>query len=49
MLVGQAWLPQGAEVIADDEHDEHAWWPRDPQAWPQEAAPELRRMALLLA
>ena len=48
MLVGQAWLPAGAEVVPDDEHDEHAWWPSDPRAWPDEAAPELRRMALLL-
>jgi 8-oxo-dGTP diphosphatase len=48
MLVGQAWLPEGAEVVADDEHDEHAWWPPDPEAWPDDAAPELRRMAQLL-
>jgi ADP-ribose pyrophosphatase YjhB (NUDIX family) len=48
MLVGQAWLPDGAEVTRDPEHDEHAWWPADPAAWPGEAAEELRRMALLL-
>jgi ADP-ribose pyrophosphatase YjhB (NUDIX family) len=48
MLVGQAWLPDGAEVTRDPEHDEHAWWPADPAAWPDEAAGELRRMALLL-
>jgi ADP-ribose pyrophosphatase YjhB (NUDIX family) len=48
MLVGQAWLPPGAEVRRDDEHDEHAWWPRDVEAWPEEADPALRRMAALL-
>ncbi|MDX6553819.1 MAG: 8-oxo-dGTP diphosphatase [Miltoncostaeaceae bacterium] len=49
MLVGQAWLPEGAEVSPDHEHDLHAWWPRDPDAWPDEAAPELRRVGQLLA
>jgi 8-oxo-dGTP diphosphatase len=48
MLVGQAWLPDGAEVTRDPEHDEHAWWPADPAAWPDEADEALRRMALLL-
>ena len=32
MLIGQAWLPDGAEVTRDPEHDEHAWWPADPAA-----------------
>ena len=27
MLIGQAWLPDGAEVTRDAEHDAHAWWP----------------------
>src|SRR5688500_17003629 len=27
MLVGQAFLPAGAEVVMDHEHDAHAWWP----------------------
>src|SRR5947209_1619818 len=27
LLVGQAWLQQGAEVTPDAEHDEYAWWP----------------------
>src|ERR671923_2772329 len=27
MLIGQAWLPDGAEVTRDHEHDAHAWWP----------------------
>ena len=48
MLIGQAWLPEGAEVTRDPEHDEHAWWPADPAAWPAEADAQLRRMALLL-
>jgi 8-oxo-dGTP diphosphatase len=48
MLIGQAWLPDGAEVTRDAEHDEHAWWPADPAAWPHEADAQLRRMALLL-
>ena len=49
MLVGLAWLPAGAEVTADAEHDAHAWWPADPEAWPEEADPALRRMASILA
>jgi 8-oxo-dGTP diphosphatase len=49
MLVGQAWLPAGAQVQRDAEHDAHAWWPPEPEAWPNEADPVLRRMATLLA
>ena len=49
MLVGQAWLPEGAAVERDAEHDAHAWWPPEPTAWPEEADPALRRMAALLA
>ena len=49
MLVGQAWLPQGAEVERDAEHDAHAWWPAEPADWPDEADPVLRHMATLLA
>jgi 8-oxo-dGTP diphosphatase len=49
MLVGQAWLPEGVQVERDPEHDDHAWWPPEPAAWPDEADPELRRMATLLA
>jgi 8-oxo-dGTP pyrophosphatase MutT (NUDIX family) len=48
MLVGQAWLSEGAEVVPDDEHDAFAWWPEDPARWPDEADEPLRRMALLL-
>jgi 8-oxo-dGTP diphosphatase len=49
MLVGLAWLPEGAEVTPDAEHDEHAWWPADPGAWPEDADPALRQMASILA
>jgi hypothetical protein len=48
MFVGQAWLPAGAEVVPDDEHDTFAWWPADPRDWPAEADDPLRRMAELL-
>jgi len=49
MLVGQAWLPDGAELVRDHEHDAHAWWPPDPADWPQAADPALKRLAGLLA
>ncbi len=48
MLIGQAWLAPGAEVTRDHEHDAHAWWPRNPVEWPDEAHPQLRRLATLL-
>jgi 8-oxo-dGTP pyrophosphatase MutT (NUDIX family) len=48
MFVGMAWLPAGAQVTPDDEHDEYAWWPEDVEAWPEEADEPLRRMAALL-
>ena len=48
MLVGQAWLPAGAQVERDAEHDAHAWWPAEPAAWPEEADPVLRHMGALL-
>lgn len=48
MLVGQAWLPRGAEVSMDAEHDAHAWWPPEVEAWPGEADEPLRRLARLL-
>jgi 8-oxo-dGTP diphosphatase len=47
-LVGQAWLPEGAEPVPDHEHDAWAWWPADPADWPEHADEPLRRMALLL-
>jgi 8-oxo-dGTP diphosphatase len=49
MLIGQAWLAAGTEVTRDAEHDAHAWWPAEPEAWPDEADPALRQMASLLA
>jgi 8-oxo-dGTP pyrophosphatase MutT (NUDIX family) len=49
MLVGQARLPEGAEIVRDHEHDAHAWWPADPAEWPPEAAEELRHLASLVA
>ncbi|MFL5844779.1 MAG: NUDIX hydrolase [Solirubrobacteraceae bacterium] len=49
MLVGQAWVPAGSDVVRDPEHDAHAWWPADPADWPPEADEPLRRMAAMLA
>jgi 8-oxo-dGTP diphosphatase len=49
MLVGQAWVAAGSQVVMDHEHDAHAWWPPDPADWPEEADEPLRHMAQLLA
>ncbi len=49
MLVGQAWLPAGARVTADPEHDAHEWWPADPEQWPEHADEPLRLTAALLS
>lgn len=49
LFVGQAWLPDGATVEPDHEHDEFAWWPADVARWPQEADEPLRRIGTLLA
>jgi ADP-ribose pyrophosphatase YjhB (NUDIX family) len=49
MFVGQAWLPEGATVMPDHEHDEYAWWPASIDDWPAEADEPLRLMAGLLA
>ncbi len=49
LLVGQAWLPEGASVTPDPEHDKFAWWPADPGQWPAEADEPLRRIGALLA
>ena len=49
MLIGQAWLADGAVVTPDAEHDEHAWWPAQVEDWPAEADEPLRRMATLLS
>ena len=48
MLVGLAWLPDGAAVTPDEEHDEFAWWPADVDRWPPEADEPLRRVAAML-
>jgi ADP-ribose pyrophosphatase YjhB (NUDIX family) len=48
LLVGQAWLADGATVTPDHEHDEFAWWPADPSQWPAEAHEPLRRIAALI-
>jgi 8-oxo-dGTP diphosphatase len=49
LLVGQAWLADGAVVTPDHEHDDFAWWPADVEAWPEEADEPLRRMGSLLS
>ena len=49
LLVGQAWLAEGAVVTPDHEHDDFAWWPTDVQRWPAEADEPLRRMGALLS
>jgi ADP-ribose pyrophosphatase YjhB (NUDIX family) len=49
MIVGLAWLHEGAEVSMDDEHDAYAWWPAEVADWPDEADEPLRRIATLLA
>lgn len=48
MVVGQAWLPSGATVEPDHEHDEFAWWPSQIDSWPSEADPELRLIGSLV-
>jgi 8-oxo-dGTP pyrophosphatase MutT (NUDIX family) len=50
LVVGQAWLPEGAEdeLVMDAEHDACAWWPADPADWPAEADEPLRRIAAML-
>ncbi len=49
MLVGMAWLPAGAVVTPDEEHDAFAWWPADVASWPEHADEPLRRTAALLS
>jgi ADP-ribose pyrophosphatase YjhB (NUDIX family) len=49
LLVGQAWLADGATVTPDHEHDEFAWWPADVEQWPADADEPLRRMGMLLS
>jgi ADP-ribose pyrophosphatase YjhB (NUDIX family) len=49
LLVGQAWLAAGAEVVPDHEHDEFAWWPREVEDWPAGADVALRGIGQLLS
>jgi ADP-ribose pyrophosphatase YjhB (NUDIX family) len=49
LLVGQAWLPEGASVTPDSEHDTFAWWPAEVDRWPQEADAPLRGIGAMLA
>jgi 8-oxo-dGTP diphosphatase len=48
MFLGQAWLPDGATVTPDEEHDEFAWWPADLRRWPSEGDEPLLSVASLL-
>jgi len=48
MLIGQAWLPPGANVTPDAEHDEYAWWPAEPERWPAEADAPLRALSAMV-
>ncbi len=49
LLIGLAWLDDGATVVPDPEHDEFAWWPAEVSRWPAEADEPLRRVGALLA
>jgi 8-oxo-dGTP diphosphatase len=49
MLLGSATVAENAEAVPDAEHDDFAWWPADPRAWPEEADERLRRMGGFLA
>jgi 8-oxo-dGTP diphosphatase len=49
LIVGMAWLPDGASVVPDSEHDDFAWWPADPARWPEQADAPLRLLAATLA
>ena len=49
MLIGMAWLAQGAQVAPDAEHDAFAWWPAEVDSWPAEADEPLRALARMLS
>ncbi len=49
MVVGLATVADTAEPVADDEHDEWAWWDPDPDRWPAAADDRVRMMGRLLA
>lgn len=48
LFVGQAWLPAGAAVTPDSEHDAFQWWPPRVSDWPAHADAPLREIANLL-
>jgi 8-oxo-dGTP diphosphatase len=49
LLVGLAWLAEGATVVRDSEHDDHAWWPQNPEDWPHDADGPVRQMGAMLS
>ncbi|MGE4426859.1 MAG: NUDIX hydrolase [Solirubrobacteraceae bacterium] len=49
MFVGVAWLPEGAGLERDHEHDEHAWWPASIDDWPEQADAPLRGLGRFVA
>ena len=49
LLIGQAWLADGATVTPDHEHDEFAWWPTELERWPAEGDEPLHRLAELVS
>ena len=49
LLIGMAWLQDGASVVPDPEHEAFAWWPSDVKQWPPEGDEPLRRMGAMLA
>jgi 8-oxo-dGTP pyrophosphatase MutT (NUDIX family) len=49
LVVGMAWLRDGATVVRDAEHDDYAWWPPEPLRWPAEADGPVRQMGTMLA
>jgi hypothetical protein len=49
VLIGMAWLNDGASVVPDPEHEEFAWWPSEVESWPPEGDEPLRRMGAMLA
>ena len=49
MLVGLAVVADGAEPVADAEHDDWAWWPASVDDWPADAHERLKVMARMLA
>ena len=44
-LLGLAVVGDDAQPVPDDEHDDWAWWPADPAAWPEEAGEVNRTLA----